>query len=66
MNVVKIQRIYRRRGSPVERAIDRPPTHNYGCEDQWHSLLEVLLFGLMAIASAWPLFDAGAAVFRCL
>jgi hypothetical protein len=63
MNVIKVQRPARLRNGtrihPAETKKLRSPN-----DFSWHGLAEVLLFGMMAVTSIWPLFDAMDAVLR--
>jgi hypothetical protein len=68
MNVIRINGPYRSRKKPNQKPakVYREKEERERREDKWHSFLEVLLFGLIAIAATWPLFAAGEAVLRCL
>jgi hypothetical protein len=68
MNVIKVQHPYRNgkktkleapRICGAEQESDRS-------EHRWHGFLEALLFGLIAIVCAWPMFAAAEAVLRYL
>jgi hypothetical protein len=68
MNVITVQRTYRLRKKPEQQrpGVYRAEDEFERREDRWQSILEVLLFGIIAIVSAWPLFAAGQAVLHCL
>jgi hypothetical protein len=68
MNVITVHGNYRKRQNRHDARpnVCRMEEARERCADQWHSRLELLMFFLIATASAWPLINAGEAVLRYL